>query len=59
MVSVWHVFVYNAVDALKNLDHFLGKTAFIDKCAVDLRVTSIAYLIGQSLMNILSQIPAL
>ena len=31
----------------------------IDKCAVDLRVICIAYLIGQSLLNILSQIPAL
>ena len=43
----------------QNRYRFLGKTATIDKFAVSLRVISIAYLIGQSLVNILSQIPAL
>ena len=33
---------------------FLGKTATIDKCAVSLRVISIAYLFIQSLVNSLS-----
>ena len=38
----------------QNCYRFLGKTATIDKCAVSLRVISIAYLFGQSLVNILS-----
>ena len=38
---------------------FLGKTTTIDKCTVDLRATPIAYLIKHSLVNILSQNPAL
>jgi len=43
----------------QNRYRFFGKTATIDKCLVSLRVISIAYLIGQSLVKILSQIPAL
>ena len=35
----------------QNRYHFLGKTATIDKCAVSLRVISIAYLFGQSLVS--------
>jgi len=54
MVSVSCEFVYNVVDVNKNRYHFLGKTTTIDKCAVSLRVISIAYLIGQSLVKILS-----
>ena len=42
----------------QNCYHFLGKTTSIDKRAVNLRVITIAFLIGQSLVNILSQIPA-
>ena len=38
----------------QNRYSFLGKTATIDKCAVCLRVISVTYLIGQSLVNILS-----
>ena len=38
----------------QNCYRFLCKTATIDKCAVSLRVISIAYLFGQSLVNILS-----
>ena len=43
----------------QNRYYFLGRTTTIDKCAVSLRVISMAYLIGQSLVNILSQISAL
>ena len=38
----------------QNRYRFLGKTATIDKGTVSLRVISIAYLIGQSLVKILS-----
>ena len=34
---------------------FLGKTTTIDKCTVSLKVISIAYLFGKSLVSILSQ----
>ena len=56
MVSVSCAFVYNAVDINKIATTFFGKTATIDtcKCTVSLRVISIAYLFGQSLVNILS-----
>ena len=58
-VSGLRAFVYNAVDEKHNLYRFLGKTATVDKCTVNLRITSVAHLTGQSLVNILSQIPAL
>ena len=48
--------INNAVDLNKIATAFFTT---IDKCTVNLRVTSITYLIGQSLVNILSQIPAL
>ena len=51
-MSVLHAFVYNAVDVNKIATALL-------KCAISLRIISIAYLIGQSLVKILSQIPAL
>ena len=38
----------------QNFYRFLGKTAIIGKCAVSLRVISIAYLFGQLLVNIIS-----
>ena len=38
----------------QNRYRFLGKTATIDICAVSLRVISIAYLFGHSLVSILS-----
>jgi len=43
----------------QNCYSFLGKTATIDKYAVNLRITSMGYFIGQSLVNILSQTSAL
>ena len=48
------VFVYNAVDVNKIATTFLAKPPLIDKCAISLRVISIAYLFSQSLVNILS-----
>ena len=42
MVSVSRAFVYNVVD----VDKILVKTANIDKCAVNVRVISVAYLLG-------------
>ena len=42
-----------------NHRHSFGKPAVIHKRAIHLRVISIAYLIEQSLVNILSQIPEL
>ena len=47
-VSVSRAFVYNAVDKITTA--FLAK----DKYSVSLRVISIAYLFGQSLLNILN-----
>ena len=50
MVSVSRAFVYNVVD----VDKILFKTTNIDKCAANLRIISVAYLFGRSLVNILS-----
>ena len=42
----------------QNRYRFLVKTDTIDKCAITLSIISIVYLIGQSLVKILSQISA-
>ena len=55
MVSVSHAFVYNAADVNKIATAFLTKPPpYVDKCTISVRVISIAYLFGQSLVNILS-----
>ena len=58
MVCVLRTFVYNVVDLnIIVVVFFFNKTAFIRLCASDCRAKTIVWLICQSVVNIVSQIP--